>query len=298
MISCRLHWRKTKHSKVSKLLKSVRVELDNGVELIQHSSKTKGYLPYIPHIITLLIINSLNKEQLKCMLNLQCDVTNTTSNDMDDMNTSEPWKIIIYDEYCRQIIAPLFSVKELQSFGITLYLLINKKRQKIPNVPAIYLIQPTQVNLDMISRDMQSILYDSFYLNFSVKLQRTNLEYLAQKLIKTNSYNRLTKMYDQYINYTSLSPNLFTLNLTNCYERLNSPASSDQSIQGIVNDIVQSLFCVIATLQSIPIIRAQSGGAAQQIGQLLADKISTHLKDRNSNLFASSGGSIYQNRPS
>lgn len=256
--------------------------------------KQKGI--YTHHRKSLIIVR-YNKEQLKCMLNLQCDVSNTTSTkDMDELNTSEPWKIIIYDEYCRQIIAPLFSVSELQSFGITLYLLINKKRQKIPNVPAIYFVQPTQSNLDIIASDMQSILYNSFYLNFSVKLQRTNLEYLAHKLIKTNSYNCVTKMYDQYTNYTSLSPNLFTLNLTHCYEQLNSPTSSDQNIQHIVNGIVQSLFCVIVTLQILPIIRAQSGGAAQQIGQLLADKISTHLKDRNSNLFAST--SPYQNRPS
>eukprot|EP01083_Nonionella_stella_P245196 852552_1 len=75
------------------------------------------------------------KEQVKCMLNLKCEQSNSTSRDNED-NIIEPWKIIIYDEYCRDILTPLFSVQELQSKGITLYLLINKNRQQIPNVPA------------------------------------------------------------------------------------------------------------------------------------------------------------------
>ncbi len=233
------------------------------------------------------------------MLNLKCEAhsnSTSTATDSED-NTNEPWKIIIYDEYCREILAPLFSVQELQSFGITLYLLINNKRQKIPKVPAIYLIQPNQSNLDIISNDMRNILYDSFYLNFSLNLKRQKLEYLANKLIKTNSFHHLTKIYDQYINYISLSPNLFTLNLKNCYQNLNSHQSSDQNIKQILTDIVESLFCVIATLQTIPIIRCQKGGAAQQIGEQLSNKISNHLKDRNSNLFSLSG-LIHQNRPS
>lgn len=230
------------------------------------------------------------------MLNLQCEVSNSTSDNEENIN--EPWKIIIYDEYCREIIAPLFSVQELQSFGITLYLLLKNKRQKIPNVPAIYFIQPKKTNLDIIANDMKSILYDSFYLNFSLGLKRNNLEYFADKLIKSNSYHRLTKMYDQYINYTSLSPNLFTLNIKNCYQELNIGQQKEEIIIDIIDKIVQSLFCVIATLQTIPIIRAQSGGAAEQVATQLSMKISTHLTDRNNNLFASSGMSIYQNRPS
>eukprot|EP00484_Ammonia_sp_Unknown_P006025 CAMPEP_0197075786 /NCGR_PEP_ID=MMETSP1384-20130603/211784_1 /TAXON_ID=29189 /ORGANISM="Ammonia sp." /LENGTH=669 /DNA_ID=CAMNT_0042514635 /DNA_START=53 /DNA_END=2062 /DNA_ORIENTATION=- len=235
------------------------------------------------------------KEQIKAMLNLQCDILssndhgNSASNlDADSLHQEEPWKIIIYDDYCREIIAPLFSVQELQSFGITLYLPVaGKKRQKIPNVPAIYFVQPTLPNLDVIANDMKSILYDSFYLNFSLGLKRDHLEYLANKLIQSNSYHRLTKMYDQYINYISLSPDLFTLNIANCYESLNGKGQAESHIVAILNQIVDSLFCVLVSLQTIPIIRAQNSGAAQQIAKQLNDKISTHLKDRNNNLFSS-----------
>ena len=231
------------------------------------------------------------------MLNLKCDTTNENNDDLNN-ETTEPWKIIIYDEPCREIIAPLFSVQELQSFGITLYLLINAKRQKIPNVPAIYFIEPNPTNLDIIANDMKSVLYDHYYLNFSLGLKRNNLEYLANKLIQSNSYHRLTKIYDQYINYTSLSPNLFTLNITNCYQQLNQKGQTEDSIVSIINKIVESLFCVIVTLQTIPIIRAQNGGAAEQIAKQLNNKISTHLKDRNNNLFSSNQISISHNRPS
>ena len=35
----------------------------------------------------------------------------------------EPWKILIYDKSCKDIIASLFNVNTLQKYGITLYLL-------------------------------------------------------------------------------------------------------------------------------------------------------------------------------
>lgn len=49
------------------------------------------------------------------MLNL-----NTTPN---KVTTTEPvWKIFIYDRVGQDIISPLFSIKELREFGITLHL--------------------------------------------------------------------------------------------------------------------------------------------------------------------------------
>merc|ERR1719361_1924371 len=85
--------------------------------------------------------------------------------------------------------------------------------------------------------------------------------------------------------------------MAKCYQRLHSPKQSEQAIDAVINDIVQSLFCVIATLQTIPIIRAQTGGWTQMVGEKLCSKLSTHLKDRNANLFRASGQSVYQNRP-
>ena len=234
------------------------------------------------------------------MLNLECESSNQKSNELSSFNENEnPWKILIYDQACQNILAPLFNVSQLQSFGITLYLLIDSKRQKVPNVPALYFVEPTISNLDIIANDMKEGLYDKFYLNFSMRLERKNLEYLANKLIDSNCYHRLSKVYDQYVNFISLSDNLFNFNISNCYQNLHTQsggADRDRIILSLMDNITQSLFCSIVTLQKIPIIRAQKGSAAQRIAQQLTNKLAKHLQSRN-NLFSQSGMSAFQNRP-
>ena len=129
------------------------------------------------------------------MLNLQCDSSQKSSGISSFSEAEEqPWKVLIYDKVCQSILAPLFSVQELQSHGITLYLLIDSKRQKVPNVPALYFVVPSVENLDIIANDMSEGLYDKFYLNFSMGLDREKLEHLANQLIDTNSYHRLAKV--------------------------------------------------------------------------------------------------------
>ena len=148
-------------------------------------------------------IRNSQKEQLKCMLQLQCESkTNETSFGDSDEN---PWKVLVYDKVCQAILAPLFSVQELQSYGITLYLLVDNKRQRVPLVPALYFVTPTRSNLDLIAQDMSQGLYDRFYLNFSMGLDRKNLEYLANKLIDSNSYHRLAKVTLKHFIYNIIN---------------------------------------------------------------------------------------------
>ena len=227
-------------------------------------------------------------EQLKCMLRLQYE-----ANDTDE---EEPWKILIFDKKCESIIGTLFNVNELQSYGITLYLLIDSKRDHVPNVPALYFVHPSICNLDIIANDMSNGLYDKFYINFSTQLQRKQLEYLGNSTINNNSYHRISKVFDQYANFVSLTSNLFCCNIQDCYKKLHSNDSDENSLLSLLSEISESLFCTIVTLQKIPLIRAQKGGAAEQIGKLLANKLSKHLQARN-NLFSQSRSSPFYNRP-
>lgn len=224
------------------------------------------------------------------MLQLQCE-----SNDTSTINTNDPWKIIIYDDICKQILAPLFSISELHTYGITLFLSISTTRQSIPNVPAIYFIHPSQTNLDIIINDLTNNLYDTFYLNFSINLPRKSLEYLANKSIANCTYHKISKIYDQYLHFISLSNTLFTLGIENCYQTLNQ-SQNEHEIDSIINKIVQCLFSALVTLQILPIIRAQRNSAAQKIALKLAMKLSVHLQSTD-NLFIKSGINAYGNRP-
>lgn len=88
-------------------------------------------------------------------------------------------EIIIYDRFCQDILSPLIHVKDLLKHGVTLYFLIDKDRKPVHDVPAVYFVQPTHLNVQRIISDVSSSLYDSFHLNFSSSIPRPLLEDLA-----------------------------------------------------------------------------------------------------------------------
>jgi hypothetical protein len=61
--------------------------------------------------------------------------------------------------------------------------------------------------------DCSKRLYSAFHLNFVSKLDRSLMEKLARGTISTNSHTLITRVYDQYLDFVTLEPKLFTLNM-------------------------------------------------------------------------------------
>ncbi|KAG5582076.1 hypothetical protein H5410_052703 [Solanum commersonii] len=197
----------------------------------------------------------------------------------------EVYKILIYDRFCQDILSPLIHVKDLRKHGVTLYFLIDKDRKPVHDVPAVYFVQPTHLNVQRIISDASSSLYDSFHLNFSSSIPRPLLEDLASGTINSESIERIVKVHDQYLEFVTLEDNLFSLAYKNCYLQLNDPSAGDKEIDEIVEKIVSGLFSVLATLAVVPVIRCPRGGPAEMVASLLDQRLRDHLLAKN-NLFS------------
>ncbi|KAK4724597.1 hypothetical protein R3W88_027376 [Solanum pinnatisectum] len=197
----------------------------------------------------------------------------------------EVYKILVYDRFCQDILSPLIHVKDLRKHGVTLYFLIDKDRKPVHDVPAVYFVQPTHLNVQRIISDASSSLYDSFHLNFSSSIPRPLLEDLASGTINSESIERIAKVHDQYLEFVTLEDNLFSLAYKNCYLQLNDPSAGDKEIDEIVEKIVSGLFSVLATLAVVPVIRCPRGGPAEMVASLLDQRLRDHLLAKN-NLFS------------
>lgn len=122
------------------------------------------------------------------------------------------WKVLVYDRKCRDIISPLLNVSKLRKRGVTLHLLLEADREDIPDVPAVYFIEATEENIQRVSEDVAKRLYSAVYLNFVSKVDRPLMERLAKNTIASNTYSLVTKVFDQYLDFVTLEPRLFTLN--------------------------------------------------------------------------------------
>ena len=95
------------------------------------------------------------------MLNLNQSVASGGTAD------DEVYKVLVLDRFCRDILSPSIRVNDLRKHGITLYFTIDKERQTIPDVPAVYFVQPTAANVERIIKDASKGIYENFHLNFS-----------------------------------------------------------------------------------------------------------------------------------
>jgi hypothetical protein len=78
-----------------------------------------------------------------------------TGNDLGLILTErkvQKWKVLVLDQFCFDVLGPLFKVGDLRAMGVTLVMNINDKRQPIPDAPAVYFVRPTKDNIDIICK--------------------------------------------------------------------------------------------------------------------------------------------------
>lgn len=230
-------------------------------------------------------IYNRHKQTLFSMLS-SCNPVGEVFEESDDV-----WKVLVYDAVGRDILAPLFSVTELRSTGVTLHMLLDNTRHPIPDVPAVYFVEPTKANLSRIASDAAKGTYGRLWINFTGFISRKELECLAESLAtaaRANPLNgRIGYVYDRYACFHSLQHNLFSLNLPGIYAALNATYVTNDDMNSLIIKIVDRLFCAVVTLGVIPVIRAQKGGPAILVATMLDSRIREHL-EKNNNTFVES----------
>lgn len=143
----------------------------------------------------------------------------------------ETYKVLVVDRFTKGIIAPLLNLADLRKQGITLVLDLERQREAIPDVPAVYFIQASESTIQAVSKDVAAGLYDSFHLNLALSCSRPLLELLASNTVTSQSVQRIAKVYDQYLSFIALEPSLFSLSMPDIYLQLNDPQAQDAQIE-------------------------------------------------------------------
>jgi sec1 family domain-containing protein 1 len=213
---------------------------------------------------------------------------------------SDQWKVLVYDQDCRDIISPLLNVGALRAKGVTLHMLLHSDREPVPDAPAVYFIRPTETNIKRIIDDCKNKLYRAVYLNFLTRIERSLLENLAKELVANGTVGTIVSVTDQYLDTISLEPSLFSLNMKNSFISLNAKGVTENDMKTYMSRVASGLLSSIRVIGSVPIIRAPSGGAAEMLARDLGSLLRENLDPRGAahSLFTEAiSASQHQNRP-
>jgi hypothetical protein len=123
-------------------------------------------------------------------------------------------------------------------------------RHPIPDVPVLYLVEPTASNLHSITSDLSKGLYSPAYINFLSSIPRPLLEDFARQTAEAGTSEHIAQFYDQYLNFIVGEPDLFSLGMRkeNTYWALNSARTKDEELDHVIDRIVSGLFSVMVTM--------------------------------------------------
>ncbi|MCJ1416955.1 Vesicle trafficking between the ER and Golgi [Xylographa parallela] len=200
------------------------------------------------------------------------------------------WKVLVFDDLGRDVISSVLRVNDLRGWGVTIHLHINSQRHQIPDVPVLYLVEPTAANLQLIASDLSRNLYSDAYINFLYSISRPLMEDFAAQVANSGTSEGIAQVYDQYLNFIVGEPDLFSLAMgKETYWALNSAQTADDVLDSMIDRIVTGLFSVVVTMGAIPIIRCPKGGAAEMIATKLDRKLRDHILNSKDNLFSNQG---------
>lgn len=119
----------------------------------------------------------------------------------------------------------------------------------IPDVPVIYLVEPTAANMEAMTSDLQKGLYSPAHINFLSSVPRLLLEDFAAKIANASVAEHIAQVYDQYLNFIVSEPDLFSLGLGDeTYWAMNTAKIADEAMDTLVDRIVSGLFSVVVTM--------------------------------------------------
>jgi hypothetical protein len=126
---------------------------------------------------------------------------------------------------------------------------INSPRYPIPDVPVLYLVEPTAANIQLITSDLSRGLYSPAYINFLSAVPRPLLEDFAAQIASTGTSENIAQVFDQYLNFIVAEPDLFSLSMgKDTYCKINSATTKDDELDAVIDRIVSGLFSVSVTM--------------------------------------------------
>ena len=105
---------------------------------------------------------SLYKRQYKSLKSILEGSNNT-------INTSEIiWKALIFDNQSQEMLSTLFKLGDLRQMNYTIHQKISEVKNPLLSVNVVYLIAPTEENIDLIFYHCKQNYFDNIYINFII----------------------------------------------------------------------------------------------------------------------------------
>ncbi|KAI3386666.1 hypothetical protein SNEBB_007764 [Seison nebaliae] len=190
---------------------------------------------------------------------------------------SSPWRVLVMDRLATRITSACLKMTQIMSTGITIVEDIEKKREPLPLLEAIYLITPTERSIDLLLQDccdLHNVPYKCFHVFFTESIP----DEMFSKISRTRAMRVMKTMKEINIAFLPYESNIFSLDLPEASQAAYNPNFMNRL--KVLDGIAEQIATVCSCLGEYPAIRYRAEfESGFQFANLVQAKIDKYKAD-------------------
>ncbi|KAG5228473.1 SNARE-interacting protein [Salix suchowensis] len=169
-------------------------------------------------------------------------------------NSKSNWKVLIMDKFTVKIMSSSCKRSDIAQEGVSLEEDINRRRQPLPSMNAIYFIQPTKENVIMFLSDMsgKSPLYRKAFVFFSSPISRELVSHIKKD---SSVLTRIGALSEMNLEYFAIDRQGFITGNERALEELFVDEEDTCKGHACLNVMASRIATVFASLREFPFVR-------------------------------------------